>query len=188
MLKSVDLECSVVPVTRETNQLKNVKKRKEENVWLHDALMFQVFIPPGKIYALAEKLIPEVETKRKKKFKPSYYVKATKVLAVILTNLLLGIYNNKPVRYSRDRSYYTKNKKFGPNNLTYEMTIPTIDALIDLGLVNHKNGRSSYETKKSGYYARMWETPKLVEREGNNGKAKAGPGGVNQAEKDKNKR
>ena len=163
MLKSVDLECSLVSVTREINQLENVKKRKEENVWLHDALMFQVFIPPGKIYALAEKLIPEVEAKRKKKFKPSYYVEATKVLSVILTNLLLSLYRNKPIRYSRDRSYYTKNKKFGSNNLTYEMTIPTIDALKDLGLINHKNGRSHYGDRTTGTQARMWATPELAD-------------------------
>ena len=163
MLKSVDLECCILPVEVEINQLQDDKKRKEENVRLHDALMFQIFIPPGKIYALAEKLIPEVETKRKKKFKPSYYVKATKALAVILSNLLLGIYRNKPIRYSRDRCYYTKHKKFGSNNLTYEMTIPTIDALIDLGLIHHKNGRSHYGDRTTGTQARMWATPELAD-------------------------
>ena len=61
-------------------------------------------------------------------------------LKTILINLFIAKQLGKPVRYSRDRSWYTRDSKYGMLFFKYDRIIPIIDAMEDLGFIEQKEG------------------------------------------------
>jgi len=83
-------------------------------------------------------------------------------LKAVLINLWLANLLGMPVRYSRDKSAYSHNRKYGKLYFKYHTLLPVIDALFSLGYIEEKKGRSTYEDKKKGYQTRIWPTPALI--------------------------
>jgi hypothetical protein len=80
-----------------------------------------------------------------------------------LINLWQGNLAGMPIRYSRTRSDYGHEKRYGQLFFTFDTLKPVIDALEEHGYVEHALGRSRYETKEDGFQTRMWASPKLIQ-------------------------
>jgi len=81
-------------------------------------------------------------------------------LKTILINLFVARRLDKPVRYSRDRSWYTRDRRYGMLFFKYDRLIPIIDAMEDLGFIKQKEG-FFIRDGEHGRQTRMWGTDKL---------------------------
>jgi hypothetical protein len=66
----------------------------------------------------------------------------------------------KPVRYSRDRSAYSKDRRYGQLFFKYDRMVPTVDALEQLGYIKQAHGFYVSDEGR-GRQSRMWATPRL---------------------------
>jgi len=112
------------------------------------------------IRTLVNSLFDEIVDKTGLKFKSLQRVK--QALKAVLINLWLSNLLGMPVRYSRDKSAYSHNRRYGKLYFKYHTLLPVIDALLSLGYIEEKKGRSTYEDKKKGYQTRIWPTPALI--------------------------
>jgi hypothetical protein len=129
--------------------------------WLQNALVMDVYnSTSNSIRTLANVLFDEIVDKTGLKVKSLKRVKQS--LKTVLINLWLSNLLGMPVRYSRDKSAYSHNRKYGKLYFKYHTLLPVIDALFSLGYIEEKKGRSSYEDKKKGYQTRIWPTPALI--------------------------
>ena len=110
---------------------------------------------------LVNALLDEIVDKTGLKVKSLKRVK--QALKAVLINLWLSNLLGMPIRYSRDKSAYSHNRRYGKLYFKYHTLLPVIDALFSLGYIEEKKGRSTYEDKKKGYQTRIWPTPALIE-------------------------
>lgn len=80
-------------------------------------------------------------------------------LKCILINLyhkyLLGV----PIRYSRDRNFYSSGSRYSQIFFNYDRIINLVDALLAHGFINHKEAVMHYHYGKQ---SRMWASAKLT--------------------------
>ena len=125
--------------------------------WLKDALPMDTALSSSRrlrslVDALFEEIAPLIKVSSKSRQKEA--------LKTTLMNLLRAHHLDKPVRYSRDKNRYTKDRRYGKLHFKYDRLIPIIDALEKLGYIE----QSSYyfdQEKKEGLQTRMWATAKL---------------------------
>jgi len=112
------------------------------------------------IKTLVKALFDEIVDKTGLKIKS--LKRAKQALKAVLINLWLSNLLGMPVRYSRDKSAYSHNRRYGKLYFKYHTLLPVIDALFSLGYIEEKKGRSTYEDKKKGFQTRIWPTPALI--------------------------
>lgn len=145
----------------ERKDLYHDEHRGKVGPWLKDALPLEVFCSEDRrIVEVVEQLLGEIQSGRTKKFKSP--VAARNALETIVINLSLASLLGQPVRYSRDRSHYSINKRFGRRNLTYKMVRDMTNGLEAHGYIRQAIGRSFYEDRDRGTQTRMWATEKLL--------------------------
>ena len=81
-------------------------------------------------------------------------------LKTVLINLYQAREVGKPVRYSRDKSRYTRDRRYGMLYFKYHRLIPIIDALETLGYIEQREG-FYYHDDEQGKQTRMWGTDRL---------------------------
>ncbi|GAB6909328.1 hypothetical protein JCM12296A_51710 [Desulfosarcina cetonica] len=85
-------------------------------------------------------------------------------LQTILLNLIHAHHLDKPVRYSRDKNRYTRDRRYRLDHYTYDRLIPIIDALERLGYIEQSSHYNDPESDKYGLQTRMWGTDRLWAR------------------------
>ena len=162
MLKSVDLECSVVAVTDDVNQLQDDDNQEKYISKLRNANPLKVYYTNDeRIKVIVDILYQEISSWRATKFKSPTATKQT--IEVIILNLYRADLMDQFVRYARGKNHYTRNKKFGPRNLSYAMVIAVTDGMEDLGYIKTvKKGRNFYNDRTRGSQTRMKATKKLI--------------------------
>ena len=86
-----------------------------------------------------------------------------KHIKVIILDLYVRYLEN-PDRYTgyyRMEAMYRKNKRYNRLHIT-KTTIPVVDALLDLGLIEHHKGHYKREGKGSSHMSRMRAKPELI--------------------------
>jgi len=81
-------------------------------------------------------------------------------LKTILLNLWRARWLGMPVRYSRDKNYYTRDRRYGKLHFKFDRLIRLIDGMESLGYIQQKEGFFDHD-KNLGRQTRMWGTPKL---------------------------
>jgi hypothetical protein len=81
-------------------------------------------------------------------------------LKTVLLNLELARRLSVPVRYSRNKNWYSHDTRYGKLHLKYGRLIPIIDGLEVLGYVQQKTGIFNQD-KGFGRQTRMWGTDQL---------------------------
>lgn len=81
-------------------------------------------------------------------------------LKSVLLNLELARRLNVPVRYSRNKNWYSHDARYGKLHFKYSRLIPIIDGLEALGYVQQKTGIFNQD-KCFGRQTRMWGTDRL---------------------------
>jgi len=129
--------------------------------WLQNALVMDAYnSTSNSLKNLVNALFDEILDKTGLKFKSLQRVK--QAFKTVLINLWLSNLLGMPVRYSRDKSAYSHNRRYGKLYFKYHTLLPVIDALFSLGYIEEKKGRSTYEDKKKGFQTRIWPTPALI--------------------------
>ncbi|RPH51690.1 MAG: hypothetical protein EHM85_05645 [Desulfobacteraceae bacterium] len=137
-----------------------IKTEEDEQItnWLEDALPLDIYVSKSKhLRRLITRLIIEVERVIKVPNRKRY----REVLKIVIISIWMGYICGKPVQYSRDRSHYQQNSKYGKLFIKYDRLIPTIDALVTLGYIEQKKGFLDRNTN-IGRITRMWATEKLA--------------------------
>ena len=133
-----------------------------KGAWLKNALPLDVFnSKDANLRALTNCLFEEVQAVIPKQFKSP--PRGKQALKAVLKNLWSANLQGMPVRYSRTRSNYTQDKRYGQLFFHFDTLIPAIDALKTLGYIEQKKYRSRYEDKDKGYQGRIWASPKLID-------------------------
>jgi hypothetical protein len=84
-----------------------------------------------------------------------------RALAVVLANLLLAYWQDRPVAYSRRRGDYSPGKMYRLLFISFSRTMRVIDSLTRHGYVNQAKGYYDRE-HGGGRNSRMWASPSLV--------------------------
>lgn len=125
--------------------------------WYEDAMPLNVYASRSiRLQGLVNRVFDEV----KGLIKVSTTSKTKDAIKTVLINLWFARFMGKPVRYSRDRSAYKSNRRYGKLFFKYDRMIPVIDALAHLGYIQQKNGVWN-SGKEIGRQSRMWATPRL---------------------------
>ena len=115
--------------------------------WLQNALVMDAYnSTSNSLKNLVNALFDEVVDKTGLKVKSLKRVR--QAFKTVIINLWLSNLLGMPVRYSRDKSAYSHNRRYGKLYFKYHTLLPVIDALLPLGYIEEKKGRSSYEEKK----------------------------------------
>ena len=136
---------------------KNTSILKDKNKWLENAIPLDVYHSKSKrLRGLVASIYEEVA----KVIKISTPSKTKAAIKTILINLWFARFMGKPIKYSRDRSAYTRDRRYGKLFFKYDRMIPVIDALEKLGYIEHKQG---FYVSDEGYgrQSRMWATSRL---------------------------
>ncbi|MBC2711131.1 MAG: hypothetical protein HGJ94_09095 [Desulfosarcina sp.] len=153
-----DTPLLVLPHSPEHLELsRSINIIKDENNWLEDAVPFNIYNANSKrlrelINSIFAEVLCVIPTPNRQRYRD--------VLKRVLINLWNGYYRGKPVRYSRDTTYYTRNSMYGKQFIKYDRLIPVIDALETLGYIEQRNGVWNKE-REIGRTTRMWATFKL---------------------------
>jgi hypothetical protein len=134
----------------------DTKDLRKDN-WLEVALPFDVFLANSYRF---RKLVNYLFRELSEIVKISRKHRARDALKTILINLWLGRLIDKPVRYSRNKNFYTRDRRYGKLFFKYDILLPLIDGLERLGYIKQKTGIYVIE-KQFGRQTRMWGTPKL---------------------------
>ena len=86
--------------------------------------------------------------------------RAIEAIKTILVNLFKAKLENKPVRYSRNKNHYTRDRRYGKLFFKFDRIIPIIDAMEKRGYIHQKNG-FFVSDMDGGRQTRMWGTPHL---------------------------
>ena len=87
-------------------------------------------------------------------------MRSKEALKTVLLNLELARRLNVPVRYSRNKNWYSHDARYGKLHFKYGRLIPIIDGLEALGYVQQKTGIFNQD-KGFGRQTRMWGTDRL---------------------------
>ena len=125
--------------------------------WLKDAAPMDAALSSSRrlrclVDALFEEIAPLIKVSSKSRQKEA--------LKTTLMNLIRAHQLDKPVRYSRDKNRYTKDRRYGKLHFKYDRLIPIINALEGLGYIEQSSFYFDHE-KKEGLQTRMWGTAKL---------------------------
>ncbi|MBW2165942.1 MAG: hypothetical protein JRG74_07545 [Deltaproteobacteria bacterium] len=126
--------------------------------WLKDAVPMDKALSSSKklrqlVDALFEEIAPLIKVSSKSRQKEA--------LKTTLMNLIRAHQLDKPVRYSRDKNRYTRDRRYGKLYFKYDRLIPIIDALEGLGYIEQSSFYFDHEKKGEGLQTRMWGTDKL---------------------------
>ena len=125
--------------------------------WLKDAVpMDAVLSSSWRLRSLVDALFEEIAPL----IKVSSKSRQKEALKTTLMNLIRAHQLDKPVRYSRDKNRYTKDRRYGKLHFKYDRLIPITDALESLGYIEQSSFYFDHE-KKEGLQTRMWGTDKL---------------------------
>ena len=128
----------------------------QEN-WLEDALHLDVYSSKSiRLCRMLDQIYGEIE----RVIKISSRKRTRDALKTVLINLWFGWFMGKAVRYSRDRSAYTRGSRYGKLFFKYDRLLPVIDALELLKYIEQKQGVFIFD-KEFGYQTRMWSKPEL---------------------------
>ena len=136
--------------------MKNLDYNKKD--WLKDAVPMDKALSSSKklrqlVDALFEEIAPLIKVSSKSRQKEA--------LKTTLMNLIRAHQLDKPVRYSRDKNRYTRDRRYGKLYFKYDRLIPIIDALEGLGYIEQSSFYFDHEKKGEGLQTRMWGTDKL---------------------------
>jgi len=125
--------------------------------WLKDAIPLGIYRSSSPrlrrmVNRLFEEITPYIKVSSKARQKDA--------LKNILTHLYHVHQLDRPARYSRDKNYYTRGRRYGQLFFKYDRLIPIIDALEQLGYIEQKPGYFFPEDEE-GKQTRMWGTDKL---------------------------
>jgi hypothetical protein len=130
---------------------------KDDNNWLEDALPLDIYNSNSKrLRGLIDSIFTEVELIIPIHSRHRY----KEVLKMVIINLWHAHFLGKPIMYSRDTAYYSRNSRYGKLFIKYDRLIPVIDTLETLGYIQQKCGFWD-DKKKLGRITRMWSTFKL---------------------------
>jgi hypothetical protein len=104
------------------------------------------------VEALFEEITPLIKVSSKSRQKEA--------LKTTLMNLIRAHQLDKPIRYSRDKNRYTRDRRYGKLHFKYDRLIPIIRELENLGYIEQSSFYFDHE-KKEGLQTRMWGTDKL---------------------------
>lgn len=129
----------------------------QDSDWLEDAIPLDVYRSKSRrlkrlVNHLFAEITPLIRVSSKSRQKEA--------LKPILINLFQANQLGKPVRYSRDRSRYTGDRRYGQLHFKYARLIPIVDALEQLGYIEQKTG-FFLQDGEYGRQTRMWGTDKL---------------------------
>ncbi len=128
--------------------------------WLADAVkMRPMESSSSRLDALVDAVFEEISTLVKVSSRP----RQMEALKTVLLNLIHAHHFDKPVRYSRDKNRYTRDRRYGQLHYTYDRLIPIIDALERLGYIEQSSHYNDPESDKHGLQTRMWGTDRLWE-------------------------
>ena len=101
--------------------------------FFENAIQFDTYLISDypEVVSLADNLFDEVieKDKRRTKTRMERY-KSKETLKIILINLIVGYESGVAIRYSRRKSSYSKNRRYGKIFFKYDRVIPIIDVLI----------------------------------------------------------
>jgi hypothetical protein len=129
----------------------------EKRYWLEDAICLEVHrSKSSRLRRLVDYLFDEIT--------PLIKVSSKSRQKTVLKTILLSLYQarevNKPVRYSRNKNHYTRNRRYGQLFFKFDRIIPIIDALEHLDYVEQKSG-FYIQDQEDGRQTRMWGTDNL---------------------------
>jgi len=125
--------------------------------WLEDAIPLDVY--GSNSYTLnrvASFILHDIKNLIKVSSKP----RTIEAIKTIVTNLFMAKLESKPVRYSRNKNHYTRDRRYGKLFLKYDRIIPIVDAMERMGYIHQKAGFYISDIGK-GKQTRMWGTPHL---------------------------
>ncbi|RZB33809.1 MAG: hypothetical protein SRB2_03645 [Desulfobacteraceae bacterium Eth-SRB2] len=125
--------------------------------WLNDAMPLDVFQSSSLrlrrlVNRLFDTIIPLIKVSSKSRQKEA--------LKIVLINLYQANQLDKPVRYSRDKNSYTRDRRYGQLFFKYDRIIPIIDGLERLGYIEQSTFYFDHENEE-GKQTRMWGTETL---------------------------
>ncbi len=125
--------------------------------WLKDAVpMDTARSSSRRLRCLVDDLFEEITPL----IKVSSKSRQKEALKTTLMNLIRADQLDKPVRYSRDKNRYTRDRRYGKLYFKYDRLIPIIRELENLGYIEQSSFYFDHE-KKEGLQTRMWGTDKL---------------------------
>jgi len=126
--------------------------------WLEDAISLNAYRSKSRrLKSLVNNLFDEIAPL----IKVSSRSRQKDALKTILINLSVAHNLDKPVRYSRDRNRYTRDRRYGQLHFKYDRLIPIIDALERLGYIEQSSFYFGHDDDDDGRQTRMWATDKL---------------------------
>ncbi|MCD4820760.1 MAG: hypothetical protein K8R11_01495 [Methanococcoides sp.] len=142
--------------TQKKEKMKNLDYNKKD--WLEDAVpMDKALSSSKKLRQLVDTLFEEI----KPLIKVSSKARQKEALKTIIMNLIKAHQLYKPVRYSRDKNKYTRDRRYGKLFFKYDRLIPIIDTMEGLGYIKQSSFYFDHEKKGEGLQTRMWGTDKL---------------------------
>ncbi|MBI9081851.1 MAG: hypothetical protein JEY79_19180 [Pseudodesulfovibrio sp.] len=131
---------------------------KKKNDWLKDAVpLTAVRCSSVRLRLLADALFriiaPLIKVSSKSRQKEA--------LKTVLINLLHAWYLDVPVRYSRDKNRYIRDRRYRQLFFNYKRLIPVIDALLRLGYIEQSSFYNDPKATGHGLQTRMWGTDRL---------------------------
>lgn len=129
--------------------------------WLADAVKMRPMESSSRsLGAFVDALFKEIAQLLKVSSQP----RQMEALRTILLNLIHAHHLDKPVRYSRDKNRYTRDRRYGLRHYTYDRLIPMIDALQRLGYIEQSSYYKDPVDDRYGLQTRMWGTGRLWAR------------------------
>ena len=126
--------------------MRNLDYNKKD--WLKDAVpMDKVLSSSKKLRQLVDTLFEEI----KMLIKVSSKSRQKEALKTIMMNLIKAHKLNKPIRYSRDKNKYTRDRRYGKLFFKYDRLIPIIDTLKDLGYIEQSSFYFDHKKKEKDY-------------------------------------
>ncbi len=131
---------------------------REGKDWLADAVKMRPMESSSRrLDALVDAVFDEVAAMVKVSSRP----RQIEALRTILLNIIHAHHLDKPVRYSRDKNRYVRDRRYRLDHYTYDRLIPIIDALDRLGYVEQSSFYKDPESDKYGLQTRMWGTDRV---------------------------
>jgi hypothetical protein len=126
--------------------------------WLADAVKMRPMESSSRrLGALVDAVFEEVAPL----VKVSSRTRQVEALKTILLNLIDAHHLDKPVRYSRDKNRYTRDRRYGLLHYKYDRLIPIIDAMGRLGYIEQSSYYKDPDDDRYGLQTRMWGTDRL---------------------------
>ncbi|WP_041280286.1 hypothetical protein [Desulfosudis oleivorans] len=136
-------------------------RHRDGKDWLADAVKMRPMESSSRrLDAFVDAMFEEVASF----MKVSSRTRQTKALRAVLLNLINAHHLDRPVRYSRNKNRYTRDRRYGQHHYTYDRLIPIIDALERLGYIEQSSYYKDPDDDRYGLQTRMWGTELLWAR------------------------